>query len=196
MHYCFIFIVNNSKTTKNWLTCPLSSSWLFVSFNLSKEIGCFIQWAPFAGLSGCTWILGGDTGSARPATTQALLWNAYRYLLSSHGTKSITIRYSVLGSKPNSRHCRSPKCSSFLIRTFFHFARNILNHVDKLAIDVTIFYIKKMSKNETFSHFSIFPLSFICISPWFDFKKIFRYYWHKLEENNNSLWKISLENVK
>lgn len=118
------------------LTCPLSSSWLFVNFNLSKEIGCFIQWAPLAGLSGCTWILGGDTGSARPATTQALLWNAYRYLLSSQGTKSITIRYSVLGSKPNSRHCRSSKSLSY----FLHFAWNILNqsnHLDK--IDITIF---------------------------------------------------------
>lgn len=109
MHY-YIFCY------REWfdrLTCPLSSSWLFVNFNLSKEIGCFIQWAPLAGLSGCTWILGGDTGSARPATTQALLWNAYRYLLSSHGTKSITIRYSVLGSKPNSRHCRLSKSLSF-----------------------------------------------------------------------------------
>lgn len=72
-------------------------------------MGCFIQCAPLAGLSGCTWILGGDTGSARPATTQALLWKAYRYLLSSHGTKSITIRYSVLGSRPKSRHCRLTK---------------------------------------------------------------------------------------
>lgn len=52
------------------LTCPLSSIWLLVSFNLSKETTCFIHCAPVAGLSGWTWILGGDTGSAFPATTQ------------------------------------------------------------------------------------------------------------------------------
>ena len=30
-----------------------------------------------AGLSGCTWILGGELGSALPATTQLEVWNAY-----------------------------------------------------------------------------------------------------------------------
>lgn len=52
------------------LTCPLSSNWLFVNFSLSKDTVCFIHCAPVAGLSGCTCILGGETGSALPATTQ------------------------------------------------------------------------------------------------------------------------------
>lgn len=52
------------------LTWPFSSSWLLVSFSLSKDTICFIQLAPAAGESGCTWILGGDMASALPATTQ------------------------------------------------------------------------------------------------------------------------------
>lgn len=35
-------------------TCPFSSSWLLVSFNLSKDTICFIQLEPTAGESGCT----------------------------------------------------------------------------------------------------------------------------------------------
>ena len=58
-------------------TCPLSSSWLFVNLSLSKDTTCFIHWAPLAGESGWTWILGGELGSALPATTQLLVWNAY-----------------------------------------------------------------------------------------------------------------------
>lgn len=105
------------------LTCPLSSIWLLVNFSLSKETTCFIHWAPVAGLSGCTCILGGETGSAFPAITQLELiifaqwvimgvgkmifhktdlWKAYRYLLSSNGTKSIMSMYSECGSKPQS----------------------------------------------------------------------------------------------
>lgn len=52
------------------LTCPLSSNWLFVNFNLSKEITCFIHVWPLAGESGWTCILGGEIGSALPATIQ------------------------------------------------------------------------------------------------------------------------------
>lgn len=57
-------------------TCPCSSSWLFVNFSLSNEIVCFIQVVPLAGESGWTWILGGEIGSAFPATTQLDVWNA------------------------------------------------------------------------------------------------------------------------
>ena len=57
------------------LTWPLSSNWLLVSLSLSKEMSCFIQWAPLAGDSGWTWILGGELGSAFPATThEELRW--------------------------------------------------------------------------------------------------------------------------
>lgn len=52
------------------LTCPFSSSWLFVNFNLSNDTICFIHVLPGAGESGCTWIRGGEIGSALPATTQ------------------------------------------------------------------------------------------------------------------------------
>lgn len=55
------------------LACPLSSSWLLVSLSLSKEMTCLDHWAPEAGESGWTWTLGGDTGSAFPATTQVEL---------------------------------------------------------------------------------------------------------------------------
>lgn len=52
------------------LTCPLSSSWLLVSFSLSNETTCFVHCEPLAGESGWTWILGGELGSDLPATTQ------------------------------------------------------------------------------------------------------------------------------
>ena len=59
------------KIVQKWkLTCPLSSSWLLVSFSLSNETTCFVHWEPLAGESGWTWILGGELGSDLPATTQ------------------------------------------------------------------------------------------------------------------------------
>lgn len=59
------------------LTCPLSSSRLLVSLRVSKDTVCFIHWAPQAGESGWKCILLGATTSARPATNQDELWNAY-----------------------------------------------------------------------------------------------------------------------
>lgn len=56
------------------LTCPLSSNWLLVSLSLSKDTTCFIQWVPLVGESGWTWILGGEFGSAFPATIQLELF--------------------------------------------------------------------------------------------------------------------------
>ena len=41
---------------------------------------CFIQCAPLAGESGWRCILGGELGSALPATTQLEVWKAYLHI--------------------------------------------------------------------------------------------------------------------
>ena len=47
--FTFLLVIKCKKIILTW---PLSSIRLFVSFNLSKEIICFIHCAPFAGESG------------------------------------------------------------------------------------------------------------------------------------------------
>lgn len=39
-----------------------------MSLSLSKEVTCLVQAEPLAGESGCTWMRGGELGSALPAT--------------------------------------------------------------------------------------------------------------------------------
>lgn len=70
------------------LTCPWSSSSLFVSLSLSKLTTWRIHVSPEAGESGWMYTLGGTGESAFPATIHLELW--YTYLNNSHAGSVIS----------------------------------------------------------------------------------------------------------
>lgn len=84
-------------------TWPLSSSWLLVNFNLSKDTTCFIHWAPVAGESGCTCMRGGEMGSALPATTQLELKTQRHSLTASLTLQLLYFRWKSLQCPLNGR---------------------------------------------------------------------------------------------
>jgi hypothetical protein len=51
-HLMMMMMMKKKKKEEFQLTCPLSSSWLLVSFNLSNETTCFVHCEPLAGESG------------------------------------------------------------------------------------------------------------------------------------------------